>query len=428
LSLGLKVKPEKSSFFIPSSVSDRMSKFKFPSIISSACLMSFMAMGCFSAPAKSAPATVKLTTEPSRDRVVPYEAEATTTQQPVKLTLQAIDHAGQPLTNVRMKVKLLAPAATPWFTTDFPIVEGNPLLDIQADAPTGKLQLQQMLPIRGNYRLQVTATPLGVAGGEAIQQTIDLTVPENVIKYQNFAILALIIATAGLGGGWIIGARRLTKAGEIAPQPVRLLLSGASLAAIAALLYVNVSAEMAQSKMSEPMSHSLGKEHEHGESSKHTEKSMSANAITSQGIKLAITGDHIATVGKPANFQVKAIDVKTNQPVAGTVSIKTINVEKQDQWTVFGYQGAIDASGQLAWQSGLFDGSGHQVNVEFTPVAVAGRQSTPIKVSQPVEVEGVAPPLYIRLISLGYMTGIAASAFIIAFWLRRRQDHRLEPV
>jgi hypothetical protein len=68
------------------------------------------------------------------------------------------------------------------------------------------------------------------------------------------------------------------------------------------------------------------------------------------------------------------------------------------------------------------------VNVEFTPATVAGQTSTPIKVSQPVEVEGVAPPLYVRLISLGYMTGIVASAFLVAFWLRRRQEARLDPV
>jgi hypothetical protein len=404
-----------------------MSKFNLTSLVSSSCLMSLIAIGGFNAPAKSALANVRLTTEPSLNRVVPYEAESETTQKPVKLILQAIDSTGSPLTNVRMKVKLLAPAPTPWFTTDFPIVEGTQLFDLQADAPTGQLQLQQMLPIRGNYQLQVTATPLGVAGGEAIQQTLTLTVPENSIKYQNFAILAAILTAAGLGGGWVIGARRVTKAGEVAPQPVRLLLSGATLVAIAALLYVNVSAEMAQSGMSEPMSHPMGKGQKHEAGMEHAKKSVPANTITSQGIKLAITGDDSATVGKPANFQVKAIDVKTNQPVAGTVNIQTINTEKQDKWTAFVYQGAI-SNGRFAWQSGLFDGSGHQVNVEFTPAAVTGQQSTPIKVSQPVDVVGVAPPLYVRLISLGYMTGIVASAFMVAFWLRRRQDTKLEPV
>ena len=399
-----------------------MPKFNLTSLISSSGLMSLLAVGCLNAPAKSAPASVKLTTEPSLDRVVPYEAELETTQQPVKLTLQAIDSTGSPLTNVRMKAKLLAPAPTPWFTTDFPIVEGTQLFELQADAPTGQLQLQQMFPIRGNYQLQVTATPLGATGGETIQQNITITVPENSIKYQNFAILALLLTGAGLGGGWVIGAKRITKAGEVAPQPVRLLLSGASLVAIAALLYVNVSAEMAQSDMSALMSHPMGKAQE--TSTELNQKSIPAGTVTSQGIKLAITGDKSATVGKIASFQVKAVDAKTNKPVAGNVRIQTINSESEVKWVAFGYQGAIGSNGQLAWQSGLFDGSGHQVNVEFTPAAV-GQQGTKVKVAQVVDVEGVAPPLYVRLISLGYMTGIVASAFLVAFWLRRRQDSSL---
>jgi hypothetical protein len=45
----------------------------------------------------------------------------------------------------------------------------------------------------------------------------------------------------GLAGGWVIGQRRHTHLGEIAPQPVRLLLSGAIVVAIAVLFYVNVS-------------------------------------------------------------------------------------------------------------------------------------------------------------------------------------------
>ncbi len=156
-----------------------------------------------------------------------------------------------------MQVKILTPTPTPWLTTDFPIVEGTQLLDLQADVPTGKLELQQMFPIRGNYQLQITTTPLGVAGGETSRQNIALTIPEDSVKYQNYALLVLILAAAGVGGGWVIGARQVTKDGDVAPQPVRLLLTGAILVAISAMLYVNVSAEMSQSEQSEAMSHML---------------------------------------------------------------------------------------------------------------------------------------------------------------------------
>ncbi len=396
-----------------------MSKFSFARLISITCWLSLLSVGidCL---AQATPIKVALTTSPAIDKIKPYEAEATTAQQPVKLILQAIDNHGKPVTNVRMKVKLLAPSPTPWFTTDFPIVEGKQLFDLQADAPTGKLELQQMFPIRGNYQLQITTAPIGITGGETSQQHIALNISENSIKYQNFAILALILTAAGLGGGWIIGGRQTTNTGEIAPQPVRLLLSGATLVAVFALLYVNTSAEMAQTGMSQPMSH-MGKGHEHMTSAEHTQKSTPTNSIVSQGIKLAITGDRHTTVGKPANFQLKAINANTNRSVAGTVSIQTINTEKEDKWMAFGYQGAI-SNGGFAWQSVLFDGSGHQVDVEFTPTAISGQKLAPMKVSQPIEVEGVAPPLYVRLISLGYMTGIVASAFLLGFWLHRRHD------
>jgi hypothetical protein len=396
-----------------------MTKLSFARLISMTCWLSLFSVGTSSL-AQSTPKQVTLTTSPSLARVIPYEAEATTTQQPVKLTLQAIDSNGRPLTNVRMKVKLFTPAANPFLATDFPIVEGTQLLDLQADVPTGKLEFQQMFPIRGNYQLQITTTQLGVTGGDTSEQNMTLTIPENSVKYQNYAVLALLLAAAGLGGGWVIGAKQVIKDGEIAPQPVRLLLSGASLVAIAALLYVNISAEMARSGMSEPTSHMTGKEHEHGTSAEHSQDSIPASSSISQGIKLAITGDEHATVGKLANFQIKAIDLNTSQPVAGIVNIQTVNTENADKWTAFGYQGAMN--GRLTWDSGLFDGSGHQVNVEFTPTSVTGQKMLPMRVSQPVEVEGVAPPLSIRLISLGYMTGIMAIAFLLGFWIHRRHD------
>ena len=83
-----------------------MSKFNLTSLISNSCLMSLIAVGYLSTPAKSASANIKLTTEPALEKIVPYEAEAESPQKAVKLTLQASDNAGKPLTNVRMQVKL----------------------------------------------------------------------------------------------------------------------------------------------------------------------------------------------------------------------------------------------------------------------------------------------------------------------------------
>ena len=353
--------------------------------------------------------TVRLTTEPQISQILPFEAEANTPLSPVLLKLQALDAAGIPLENARIGLTILTPPKNPWFTTDFPIVEGTKLLDIEAIAPKGELQIQQMIPIRGNYQLLANVTPIAQNAFPPIQQTLTLSVPENWVKYRNFGILAAILLVVGLGGGLVIGGKQKIQAGEIAPQKVRLLLSGGIIIAIATLLYVNVSAEIAQSEMSMPMSHMT--------ESKPTEKT--SPIVKSQGFEVRLSGDVSATVGKTVNLQVQVTDTKTNQPVTDVLlNIKTIQLE--NDWIAFAYKGVPDAAGKLVWQEQFFDGAPHKVEVEVSPEPNAARQFLPFQVSQTIEVEGVAPPLSVRLTVLAYLTGIVVAGMAIGFGLQRR--------
>ena len=135
-----------------------MSKFKFTLLIS-LFVMSLVFYGWVGYSQSPSP-TVRLIAEPPMGKIFPFEAEAKTPQSPVKLTLQAVDGTGKALTNAKIHLTLLTPPKNPWFSTDFPIVEGTELLDMEANAPQGELQIQQMLPIRGNYQLLVSVTPL----------------------------------------------------------------------------------------------------------------------------------------------------------------------------------------------------------------------------------------------------------------------------
>jgi hypothetical protein len=119
-------------------------------------------------------------------------------------------------------------------------VEGTELLNIEAVAPKGELQIQQMLPIRGNYQMLVKVTPIVANAFTPIEQTLTLSVPESWVKYRNFGILAVILLAVGLGGGLVLGGQQQIQPGEIAPQRVRLLLSGAIIVAIASLLIINI--------------------------------------------------------------------------------------------------------------------------------------------------------------------------------------------
>ena len=234
------------------------------------------------------------------------------------------------------------------------------------------------------------------------------------MKYRNFGILVTILLIVGVVGGLAIGERQQLQLGEIAPQRVRLLLSGAIVVAIAALLFVNVSAEIAQSGMSMPMSHM----------SEPTPSSEQPSTIQSGELQLRLSGDVSATVGQPANFQVNVIDPKTSQPVAD-VFLKIQATQLEDNWLAFAYQGVPDPTGNFKWQQQFFDGAPHKIEVEVAPQANAARQFQPFQVAKTIEVEGVAPPLSVRSIVLAYLTGVVVVGLLLGIWLRR---NKVKPV
>jgi hypothetical protein len=200
----------------------------------------------------------------------------------------------------------------------------------------------------------------------------------------------------------------VTRPGELAPQPVRLLLSGAIVVAIAALLYVNLKAEKASAHPGEHPGAAI---------------QQSANpAVSTPTLQLKITGDQQATVGK-LSTQTVQISQPSNKPQAVTVAVQAIALE--DNAIVFAYRGTPDRNGQLTWQEQFFDGAPHQVTAEV--IDVAGKPPTdPLTVSQHIEVQGIEPPLSVRLISLTYFTTAFTLALLLGFWGRRWQGKWLQ--
>ncbi|WP_013321088.1 hypothetical protein [Gloeothece verrucosa] len=356
--------------------------------------------------------SVQLTTVPSMDHVIPFEAEATTLlgsgqfKPPVQLKFRALDAVGQPLSNAQFHLQVLTPEKTPWFTTDFPLVEGTKLLDIVGDAPTGEFQIEQVFPIRGTYKLLVQVTPTLENAFVPMEQTLTLSVPENLAKFRYLSVLVGVLLVMGFIGGWVIGARDEIQPGEIAPRRVRFLLSGVTVVAIVALLSINISAEMGQAHITQ-MSHVAN----------------DSGIVESEGLKLEIGGDYQATVGQPAALQVKLTDSQ-NQPVTGaTFTIKTTQLE--NNWVAFAYQGVSDSQGQLMWQQEFFDGANHKIEVEVSPQHDATLQFQPFKASQEIEVIGVAPPLGVRLIGLFYLVGVLIIGLMMGLWFARRRIQRV---
>lgn len=391
-----------------------LSKFKQPALMGLACFMIVISTAFISL-SQSIQPPVQLVTEPPIAQVTPLEAEATKYlgsgkyNSPVQLKLQARDTAGAPLQNAQFHLQVLTPAPTPWFTTDFPIVEGTKLLDIVGDAPKGEFLMQQVFPIRGNYQIKVDVTSTVANAFTPIEQTLNLTVPENPLKLTYFPFVLAVLLAIGFGGGWIIGGGQQIKAGEVAPRPVRLLLSGVTVLAIASLLFFNVSAELVKSQAAM------------------AEGSPAANnsgLVESQGLKLELTGDKFTAVGQMASFQAKLTDSKTNQPVSDVmVAIKSTQLE--NNWVAFGYQGVADSKGLLTWQEQFFDGAPHKVEVEVSPSPTSSRQFTPFQATQEIEVEGIAPPMFVRFVGLFYFTAVLVLGMIAGLFLQRRRLQRI---
>ena len=382
-----------------------MRKYRLFAVISAACICLSILYSLVGV-SQTSQSQVLLSTNPPLEKILPFEAGTDRKQSPVTFKLQAVDAGGKLLTNALIKLQISTPPRNPLLTTDFPIVEGTELLELEAAAPNGKLEFQQMLPIRGNYQIQVNVSPLVANAFASYQQTLNLNVRENPVKYKFFAVIAAILLSLGLLGGWVIGGQEEIKEGEIAPQSVRLLLSALTVVAIVTLLFINITAEVAEA---------------HGDAHSPKNEKIAPSISQSQGMEVRITGDKLATVGRLANLAVEVKDSTTGAAIKD-VGLRVKAIALEDNLTVFAYQGFPNSEGKLIWQEQFFDGAPHKVEVEAISLPESSRQFPAVKVAQSMEVEGIAPPMYIRLIGLFYFTAIVGMGMAIGLLIQHRKE------
>ncbi len=138
-------------------------------------------------------------------------------------------------------------------------------------------------------------------------------------------------------------------------------------------------------------------------------------------MEVKLEGDKNATVGKLANLEVQVKDAATGQPIKDVgLQVKAIALE--DNLTVFAYKGVTNQAGKLTWREQFFDGSPHKIEVEATPITESNGQIPLIKVAQSVDVEGIAPPIYIRLIGLFYFTAIVGLGMAMGLLIQYRRE------
>ncbi len=99
------------------------------------------------------------------------------------------------------------------------------------------------------------------------------------------------------------------------------------------------------------------------------------------------------------------------------VSIQSVALESDA--LMFAYQGTPDPTGKLTWQEQFFDGAPHKVTAKVASFSSSSQKFAPLEVSQEIEVEGIAPPLLVRFISLFYFTSIFVVGLAVGFWFNK---------
>ena len=347
-------------------------------------------LGNPSAFAQETSGRVLLTLDPPVQKLVPFEAEAEQQQSPPRFHLEAQDSQGKALSRVRMQIKIVTPATNPWISTDFPIIEGTELLSLEVPAAQGVVEFEQMLPIRGTYQILIKVMPMDDAvSTPLIEQVLTVNVPENPVKFRNFAILAGMCTLVGAVGGFFIGTPqgRLDLRSILGiPESVRLLLIGLTLTAMAALIFINVSAEF-----------------QGGHSSMAGMANTPINAPSIAQDKeqvLNLDGAKEARVGTAESFQARLTDRRTGQEIPSAFKVSVINEE--NNWKLFSI--ATPIADHLRWRQQFFDGSGHRIEVQTPP----HKKQPALTTKHSISVEGIAPPVSVRLKALAYLTGFVA--------------------
>lgn len=95
-----------------------------------------------------------------------------------------------------VRVKLFAPPAHFFPSTDFPVVEGTQLLDGTFMIHDGKVSFQYLFPIRGTYRL--------VIEGMGAKRLIELDIEENPDEIRNAVVLISGLIVFGFLCGYFL--------------------------------------------------------------------------------------------------------------------------------------------------------------------------------------------------------------------------------
>ena len=144
---------------------------------------------------------VAFAAEPEVELAVPVNIYGD--DEPVPITLRIEDQEGNPI-EAMVHFTLDASPKRKLISTDFPIVEGSQMIDIQAMV-NGKLSFEKFFfPIRGNYKAKVSVTPTDKQFS-AVTKTFNIAVKEKPAEVRNAVLFIFAILALGFVVGLLYG-------------------------------------------------------------------------------------------------------------------------------------------------------------------------------------------------------------------------------
>ena len=279
---------------------------------------------------------------------------------PANLSLLVTGIDGRPVNQGTVLVRIDAPSAGLFFSTDYPLVEGTPLIELRLRLVRGRANWKYLFPIRGAYRLAVDAA---ADDGRKASRTFDIDVRENRTKWLVLGAFSAGLFALGLVAGRIFTGTRAN-----------------GIALVAASLFAA------------------------------TPENTSVRQL--QPADLAVLKIEQATVGKPAEVQWSLARGRSGDGPA-TLSLTITHLEKQK--VVFAVD-KIPVAGEWSIKFHFPDGA------EYRVAALAQIPGlTPVRTEEAVSVIGVEPPAGPMARAWAYFIALIAGGLAVGRWSKRRK-------
>jgi hypothetical protein len=294
--------------------------------------------------------SVHLKTTPRLELLRPFA-------DPIGLSVLVTGADGKPVKEGTITIRLNAPPPGLFFSTDFPMVEGTLMSEMQLPLRQGKADWKYLFPIRGEYRLAVDAI---ADGGRKASKVFTITVRENRVKWLILSAFSAGLFALGFGAGRIFTGPKTAGMGAI----MVVLLWGSS----------GIS---------------------------------SAQPVAVTALKI-----DPATVGKPSlvRWNPGLENGAQNLPVSLSLSITHVEKEK----VVFAID-KVPVSGEWSMKFHFPDGADYRVSAVTD---FPGR--APVRSEQIVSVTGVEPPARPMAAAVSYFLALIALGLGTGRWSMRR--------